>query len=221
MNTGNRSINELAKACAHSTDAHEWEEFLERCTPVVSAVVAHITRRWTGTASSSHVLDIAQEVFLRLCERDRRILREFEPHGDTSFFGLLRVIAASVANDYFRRQHSAKRGGQLAITALDELAPGAMPSSGPATANMHRDLLLSEIDHHLMRAADVFSNRDRAIFWLYYRHGLTAEEIAGLPSVHLSPKGVESVLRRVTTWLNRAMQPAGTMTIPLPAKETI
>jgi len=40
--------------------------------------------------------------------------------------------------------------------------------------------------------------RDRTIFWLYYRQGLTAKEIGALPSIGLSLKGVESTLHRLT-----------------------
>jgi DNA-directed RNA polymerase specialized sigma24 family protein len=39
------------------------------------------------------------------------------------------------------------------------------------------------------------------LFWLYYLHGYTAEEIARLSAAGLTPKGVESALRRVTVWL--------------------
>lgn len=36
------------------------------------------------------------------------------------------------------------------------------------------------------------------IFLLYYRQGLTASEIAALPSLDLTTKGVESVIARLT-----------------------
>jgi RNA polymerase sigma-70 factor (ECF subfamily) len=47
----------------------------------------------------------------------------------------------------------------------------------------------------------VIHERDRVMFWLYYRQGYTAEEIARLPAIGLTAKGVESALRRVTVWL--------------------
>jgi RNA polymerase sigma-70 factor (ECF subfamily) len=40
--------------------------------------------------------------------------------------------------------------------------------------------------------------RDRRIFWLYFRSGLTASAIASLPTIGLSTKGVESTLLRLT-----------------------
>lgn len=66
---------------------------------------------------------------------------------------------------------------------------------------MQKAVLFAELDRRLRAAPGVISERDRAIFWLYYLQGLTAEEIAGLPVAGLSAKGVESALRRVTQWL--------------------
>jgi len=36
------------------------------------------------------------------------------------------------------------------------------------------------------------------IFFLYYRQGYTAAEIAALPSLQLTTKGVESIIARLT-----------------------
>jgi RNA polymerase sigma-70 factor (ECF subfamily) len=200
------SINDLAKACAHSTDAAEWEEFLRRCTPLTSLVALRICRQWMNPPSPSTVEDIVQEVFLKLCEQERRILRNFEPRGEDSFLGLLRIVSASVATDYFRRLFSVKRGGNVQTTPLVEETPLPSASSVRQTAQMHRTVLLSQLDQKLRSAPDVIGERDRAMFWLYYRQGFTAEEIAGLFATGLTPKGVESALRRVANWLREEIQ---------------
>ena len=113
-------VNELARTCARSADTAEWAEFLGRCAPVAALVAVRVARVWQGNTTASVVDDIVQEVFLKLCEHERRILREFKPRGEDSFLALLRVIAASVANDYFRRQRSEKRGGKVVTMVLDE-----------------------------------------------------------------------------------------------------
>jgi RNA polymerase sigma-70 factor, ECF subfamily len=195
------SVNDLAKACAHSADAAEWEEFLRRCTPLASLVALRVSRMWVGSSPPAMVDDIVQEVFLKLCEQERRILRAFEPRGEDSFFGLLRIVSGSVANDYFRRLYSTKRGGKAMTASLDEGATPLPTSSAPHAAQMQRSVLLVELDQKLRSAPEVISGRDRALFWLYYRQGLTAEEIAGLSGAGLTAKGVESALRRVATWL--------------------
>ncbi len=200
------SVNDLAIACAHSADAAEWEELLRRSTPLVSLVVMRSCRLWMSASSPAMVDDIVQEVFLKLCEQDRRILRNFVPRGEDSFLGLLRIVAASVANDHFRRLYSVKRGGK-AVTAV--LADDASPSSavnGRRTAELHNSVLFAQLDQMLRSAPESVSDRDRSLFWLYYLQGFTAEEIAGLPAAGLTAKGVESALRRVTKWLRAEME---------------
>ena len=48
--------------------------------------------------------------------------------------------------------------------------------------------------------------RDRNVFWLYYREGLTAAEIAAIPAVGLSVKGVESLIHRMGAELRERMR---------------
>lgn len=180
---------------------------MRRSAPVVSLVAARVTRLWTGRITSAVVDDIVQEVFLKLCERDRRVLREFVPQSDESFIGLLRVVSTSVANDHFRRQSSTKRGGGKASLALDDLPAASRLTSAENGDRIHKKMLYAELDERMRSNPTVVTARDRAIFWLYYRQGLTAEEIASLPAVTLSAKGVESVLRRVAQWLRIQLDP--------------
>jgi len=201
MNDVSSSVNDLAKACANSADAAEWQEFVRRCSPLASIMAVRVSRIWSIRPSASMVDDIVQEVFLKLCEHERRILHEFEPRGDDSFLGLLRTIAASVANDYFRRTHSLKRGGNAVTMSLAEEAV-EMPSDANRMApSLHRAALLAQLDGKLRSAPEKIGERDRALFWLYYLQGYTAEEIARISGAGLTAKGVESALRRVTVWL--------------------
>jgi RNA polymerase sigma-70 factor (ECF subfamily) len=199
-------INELAQACAHSADAAEWEEFLCRTTPLASLVAARIARLWMNAPSATLVDDIVQEVYLKLCEQERRILREFEPRGEDSFLGLMRIVTASVANDYFRRLYSAKRGGKVVNSQLSA-EPASCPANGDGESNsLQRSVLFAQLDRKLRDANGAVSQRDRGLFWLYYGQGFTADEIAALPSVGLTGKGVESALRRVVLWLRAAIE---------------
>jgi len=67
--------------------------------------------------------------------------------------------------------------------------------------DQHRSVLLSQLDSKLRSAPEMIGERDRALFWLYYLQGMTAEEIARVSASGLTPKGVESALRRVAKWL--------------------
>jgi hypothetical protein len=47
--------------------------------------------------------------------------------------------------------------------------------------------------------------RDKLIFLLYYQQGMTAQDIASLPTVSLSVKGVESTLLRMTRFVRQQL----------------
>lgn len=208
MEMSRAPVNELARVCAQSANTWEWAEFLGRCAPVAALVAARVARMWQGGQATSTVVDdIVQEVFLKLCEHERRILREFRPRGEDSFLALLRVITASVANDYFRRHYSEKRGGKVVTMVLDEEPMPVASLTSNKDTDVQRAVLFSELDHKLRNASGPTADRDRIIFWLYYLQGLTAEEIAGLPGSELSAKGVESALRRITAWLRKELEP--------------
>ena len=105
-----------------------------------------------------------REVLLKLCEQERRILRDFEPRGEDSFFGLLRIVTASVANDYFRRIYSTKRGGKVVVMPLaDEDVQMGLDGARPM-ARMQQSALLAELDEKLRRAPEEIGERDRALF---------------------------------------------------------
>jgi len=195
------SINKLVYACAYSHDASEWGELVRQCSPLVTRVVLRISRLWPVPVKSSQIEDIVQEVFLKLCENERRILRDFEPRCEDSFFGLLRIVTASVVNDYFRRTFSTKRGGKVITMPLLEEGASTHVSSLKESAKMQRVVLYEQIDQKLRGAGNVISSRDLQIFWLYYLHGFTADEISKIPEFALSPKGVESALRRIVKWV--------------------
>jgi RNA polymerase sigma-70 factor (ECF subfamily) len=164
-------------------------------------VAKRIARLWVSDPSPAIIDDIVQEVFLKLCEHDRRILRGFEPRGEDSFFGLLRLVTASVTNDYFRRQYSTKRGGKVLTMPLLDGDSSLAAQTAIQPSHMQHSALLQQLDRKLLSAPKIIGPRDRALFWLYYRQGFTAEEISRLPASGLTAKGVESALRRVTTWL--------------------
>jgi RNA polymerase sigma-70 factor (ECF subfamily) len=55
-----------------------------------------------------------------------------------------------------------------------------------------------EIDENLKRClTGPDKDRDRMIFWLYFRQGMSTREIASLPGIGLGTKGVGSVIDRM------------------------
>jgi RNA polymerase sigma-70 factor (ECF subfamily) len=206
MEANRATTNELAQMCAHSADAAEWEELLRRSTPLIGLVVLHVSRMWLKAASPALVDDIAQEVFLKLCEQERRILRTFQPRGEDSFLALLRTVTVSVANDYFRRLYSAKRGGKVVTGSLAEDSHTDLVESLRQPQEMQQAVLLAQLDSRMRKAPESVSERDRILFWLYYQQGFTAGEIAQVTDSGLTAKGVESALRRVTDWVREEIE---------------
>lgn len=196
--------NKLARICAYSTDAPEWEQFVRVITPVVALTVQRVSQMW-GDASAPLVSEIVQEVFLKLVEEDRRILREFEDRGNLAFLKLLRMVAASVATDYHRRAQASKRGGPGGPLPLQTIEAQLGISDHRATDAVEWPTLMAQLDGLLRLDSENISARDRQIFWLYYRHGLSAQAIAKIPSMDLTPKGVESVLRRMAQALRETL----------------
>jgi RNA polymerase sigma-70 factor (ECF subfamily) len=57
---------------------------------------------------------------------------------------------------------------------------------------------LTEIEEHLKHSlTGPDRERDRMIFWLYFRQGMSTKEIASLPTIRLGTKGVGSVIERL------------------------
>jgi RNA polymerase sigma-70 factor (ECF subfamily) len=88
---------------------------------------------------------------------------------------------------------------------MEEGAQLPAASVNPA-AQMRQSALLAQLDGKLRSAPEMIGERDRTLFWLYYRQGFTAEEIASLAGSGLTAKGVESALRRVTIWLRAQVE---------------
>ena len=168
--------------------------------------------RW---GDPSRIDDLVQDTYLKLCSNGARILREFEFRHADALFGFLKVVAANVVNDHFKLLNRVKRDAGHRSEEPGGLE--SIPATNPADPlwPTERDILLNEIDDLLRRrASEAGHERDRTIFWLYYRQGLSARAIASIPSVGLSTKGVESAIVRLTRLVRESMAelPAKTRT---------
>ncbi len=166
---------------------------MRRYHAVLASAAIRVSRQ-RGRGSPEEVDDLVQEIYLRLCADRARILTRFHDPRPKAMFGYLKVVATNIAHDFFRRQSATKRGaGQTA--SVEEA--GNLPAP---FEDIERRVSLVEIDEMLQIHTQEKDNgkRDRAVFRLYYRHGLTTQAIAELPGIGLSSKGVEGVLSRLT-----------------------
>jgi RNA polymerase sigma-70 factor, ECF subfamily len=196
------SPEELLTACAQTGEAEAWEEFVRRFHRLI-ATVALRTARAHGRATPEAVDELVQETYLKLCEQDGRLLRTFTSLHEGAVFGYLKVVTQNLVRDHFRALHSQKRGAGVEADSLDA-RPEGRGECGADAGTAERQVLFREMDAHLRVVVEgPNSARDRRIFWLHYRTGLTAQAIASLPGIGLTTKGVESTLLRMTRELRR------------------
>jgi RNA polymerase sigma-70 factor, ECF subfamily len=205
------AIPQLIAVCTSEPSAEAWLEFIGRFHAFISTAITKAVVRRFGNASRELVDDLSQEVYLRLCSDNFRALRSFEFHHENSIYGFLKLIAANIAQDYFRSAATSSRGGggiyEEKAVKTDRVVLEHV-FSRDASFGPEEKILLEEIDTRLKtHAHEPNFERDYAIFWLYYRNGFTAKAIAALPGVKLSAKGVESVLLRLTQWMRVALNP--------------
>lgn len=191
------SLEELLRACADIGDESVWREFVRRFHPLIAGVAVKTARRW-GEVSPIAIEDLVQETYLKLCSEPKRMLAEFEPRHPDAFYGYLKVVTCNLVNDHYRARHSSKRDANREEMLQPSIAE--IPGKGMGTKDdIEKSVLLSEIDSVLKSHKDVTDpDRDRTVFWLYYRQGMTAQAIAELPGVDLTVKGVESLIFRLT-----------------------
>jgi RNA polymerase sigma-70 factor (ECF subfamily) len=194
------SVKELVSYCLDSQDEAAWTEFVRRFQPLIAGVVVKCVLR-RASRKPAPIDDLVQDTFVKLCDNNYKALRNFSFKDDHGFFGFLKVVASHVVEDYFRAQNSQKHGsGQEEEDIDDSRMPP--PSSPHATQLAENAILMGQIERCLANLASQPNfARDRAIFWLYYRQGLTAKAISELPDIRLGTKGVESTLLRLTHYV--------------------
>jgi RNA polymerase sigma-70 factor, ECF subfamily len=196
---------ELVKRCSKH-DPGAWREFLRRFRRPMALAIVRVLRR-AGTFAPGILDDLLQDTYVRLCANDFALLHALVSRHLDSFEPMLRVVAANAAHDYLRAKMSQKRGGQhRQILDLDLLAMEPIAAEDSAT-KIEREVQLDEIDRLLERSVDSRSAaRDRRIFWLHFRMGMSTQSIASMPSVGLTAKGVESSIFRTLKFIRKSFQ---------------
>jgi RNA polymerase sigma-70 factor (ECF subfamily) len=159
-----------------------------------------------GSSSKETIDDLIQETYLRFCADNYRVLRNFEHRHPEAFLGFIKVVASNVVRDHFKSTYSEKHGANRIDGISDDLPPAAAESSYGSPKVVERNVLIQEVERHLtLCVAGADQERNRRIFWLHYRAGLSAADIAALPEVGLTTKGVESQILRITRDIREQM----------------
>lgn len=194
-----RSVAEVLAACLDAGKEQDWQELVRLLQPAIASGVLQRLRRIRGN-DRSMADDLVQEAFVKLFRADRSVLRRFVHRHESALFGYVWAVGVSVTNDYFRKLNAQKRAGEFALDPED-LGRVAVSHEKSAVDS----ILLRDVEKYVNEV--VQSDRDRTIFWLYYRQGCTAGNIAEAPGIDLTPKGVEACLLRVTKAVRRRIFP--------------
>lgn len=145
-------------------DRAAWEGFVRRYGGLIVAAVRGIA------PTHGEVEDLTQDVFLRLCKDDFRLLRSYDP-ARAALSTWLTIVARSTARDALRR----RRAASLPLEAVPE-AQLAIDPVEPA-----RKLKLPEV---------LLSPRQREILAMLYDRDMDVAEIAR--ALGIDPQTVRS-----------------------------
>jgi len=210
------SVDELLRQCADTSAGCAWMEFIQRFHPLITTVVRRTCREWPGTPPDV-AEDLIQETYLKLCANSSSLLGNFNSRHSNAFLGCIKTVATNVVYDYFRSSRAFKRDVGKNVE-LDHAINYLHQGDGEAESLDNR-ILLSEVDRLLQQRGDGPSEeKNRKIFWLYYREGLTAKAIASMSGASMTAKGVEGVIARLTRFVKQSFQ-AGSLRTSVAAPE--
>jgi RNA polymerase sigma-70 factor (ECF subfamily) len=191
------SLKEVVCLCAGPGDDEAWEEFVSRVGRPISLTIMRTASLW-GEPSRSLVEDLIQVTYLKLWEGGCRLLRDFAIQHPEAILGYLKKTAVNATHDYFKHGRSQSSGGDQPHVSTSDVDPEAGNEVHGSQERIAFGIFLNEIDEQLKRVlTGPDQERDRMIFWLYFRQGMSTKEIASLPTIGLGAKGVGSVLERL------------------------
>jgi RNA polymerase sigma-70 factor, ECF subfamily len=191
------SLTNVVCLCAGPRDDDAWEEFVSRVGKSISLTVMRTAALW-GEPARSLVEDLVQITYLKLWEDNCRLLRDFAIQHPEAVLGYIKKTAANATHDYFKHGHSQSSGGDRPHVSTSDVDPEMEKAAHGSEERIAFDVFSGQIDEHLKRGlTGPDQERDRMVFWLYFRQGMSTKEIASLPTIRLGAKGVGSVIERL------------------------
>ncbi len=214
MDLGTLPANELVHLCLTSGTPEEWNEFVRRFQRPIALTVMRTARVW-GITLPSRIEDLVQEVLLKLCLDNCGLLRNFVPREPDSVIGYLKIVATNVTRDHLRAEKTLKRGKGVQVVSQDPDTFEGQICDVRGQSEIEVAVQMREIEDTLRSIIPaVISERDRIIFWLYFRQGFSARDIGEIKSVGLTVKGVESSIHRTSRELRARLGKAPAQTSP-------
>src|SRR5215471_11775570 len=195
---------DLIRECGQKlTDRALWNKFQERFQGLIFLYLMRALRlRRIQDDAADIVPDLAQEVYVRLVQRDGQALRSFRGTTEFSVMAFLARISSSVVQDYQRHLMTEKRRANVVPieTAKAGEAAGWRSTDSPEFDSSTLTSILSWIDVERIVEGDPDrknARRNALIFKLHYIDGFQSGEIARFPGFELTKSGVETILGRL------------------------
>ena len=160
-----------------------WNDFVRRFPGVVYAAVQ---RRLIPAGRGDEVEDVVQEVFVRLCKADFRLLKSYDP-ARARLSTWLTVVATSASIDYLRRQ-------RMANVAIDDAPESCLAVEDPVFEN-------------IKIPAGLLSERQALVLELLYKRDLEVADAARIMAV--DPQTVRSTHHKALTKLRAHFREIG------------
>jgi len=103
-NAGVTELNQIDLRSLAAGHKRTWDAFVTAASPLINAVVRRSLNSFR--LSEDDVLDAAQDVFVRLCANDFRLLKTYDP-ARAGLPTWLAVVSRSAAVDFARRRRQA------------------------------------------------------------------------------------------------------------------
>jgi RNA polymerase sigma factor (sigma-70 family) len=174
--------NDSLPAALLDGDPASWEDFIRRYGGLIVAAVRGLA------PSPGEIEDLTQDVFVRLCKDDFRLLRSYDP-ARASLSTWLTIVARSTARDALRRKRAEAvpietvPEGRLAVEPVEPAARLKLPEAllSPRQREIlsmlyDREMEVAEIAHALgIDAQTVRSTHHKAMLKLraYFKADLT------------------------------------------------
>ena len=173
-----KDVDDLERLLAGDKTA--WDRFVARYAALVFAAVQ---RRLIPAGRGHDVDDVAQDVFLRLCEDNFRRLASYDS-GQAKLSTWLTVVASRIAIDHLRRQ-------KAPTSALDDVPESALKVE-------------PVIPFKVKIPPDLLSARQALVIELLYRREMEVAEVAA--ALKIDPQTVRSTHHKALTKLRAHFQ---------------
>ncbi len=151
-----KAIVNIIRKCTEG-DSSSWNTFVEKYSGIIYFTINNTLKSKLKFYSPHHVDDICQNVFLRLVQNDRSLLKRYDPQ-KAKITTWLMVISRSVTMDFLRK-------GVYCLAPLDDFINELEAPADPVQEGL-------DIPEQLL------SPRQKLIVKLFFEDGLDISEIS-------------------------------------------